>query len=98
MHAFHRYHRVVPAARHRHGRALGRRRDNYPAKPILLIVPFPPEVPRTLGAARGREDGASLGKAIVVANRPGAGGNIGMEVGARLRPTATRWCWRPLEI
>jgi tripartite-type tricarboxylate transporter receptor subunit TctC len=61
--------------------------DSYPAKPILLIVPFPPGGPAdALARLVGDKMGASLGKAIVVANRPGAGGNIGMEVGAKAAP------------
>ena len=61
--------------------------DNYPAKPILLIVPFPPGGPAdALARLVGEKMGASLGKAIVVTNRPGAGGNIGMEIGAKAAP------------
>jgi tripartite-type tricarboxylate transporter receptor subunit TctC len=61
--------------------------DNYPAKPIRLIVPFPPGGPAdALARLVGEKMAASLGKAIVVENRPGAGGNIGMEVGARAAP------------
>jgi tripartite-type tricarboxylate transporter receptor subunit TctC len=61
--------------------------DNYPAKPIRLIVPFPPGGPAdALARLVGEKMAASLGKAIVVENRPGAGGNIGMEVGAKAAP------------
>jgi tripartite-type tricarboxylate transporter receptor subunit TctC len=61
--------------------------DNYPAKPIRLIVPFPPGGPAdALARIVGEKMAASLGKAIVVENRPGAGGNIGMEVGAKAAP------------
>jgi tripartite-type tricarboxylate transporter receptor subunit TctC len=56
----------------------------YPARPLKLIVPF-----RTGGAmdslARALSDALEreLGVAVVVQNRPGAGGNIGYEAGAR---------------
>lgn len=59
----------------------------YPNKPIKLIVPFP---------AGGSLDStsrllaekltASLGQAIVVENRAGAGGNIGMDAVAKSAP------------
>ena len=61
--------------------------DNYPATPIRLIVPFPPGGPAdALARIVGEKMGASMGNVIVVVNRPGAGGNIGMEVGAKAAP------------
>jgi tripartite-type tricarboxylate transporter receptor subunit TctC len=61
--------------------------DNYPSKPIRLVVPFPPGGPAdALARVVGEKIGASLGKPIVVDNRPGAGGNIGMEIGAKAAP------------
>jgi tripartite-type tricarboxylate transporter receptor subunit TctC len=56
---------------------------SYPSKPIRLIVPYPPGGPldtaaRTL-AERVRD---SLGT-VVVENRPGAGGNIGVDYVAK---------------
>ncbi|NOV24343.1 tripartite tricarboxylate transporter substrate binding protein [Cupriavidus necator] len=56
----------------------------YPDHPIRWIVPFPAggamdNIARTLGEEMSR----SLGQAIVVENRPGAGGNIGAELVAR---------------
>ena len=61
--------------------------DNYPAKPIRLIVPFPPGGPAdALARLVSEKMATNLGTAIVVANRPGAGGNIGMEVGAKAAP------------
>jgi tripartite-type tricarboxylate transporter receptor subunit TctC len=61
--------------------------DSYPTKPIRLIVPFPPGGPAdALARIVGEKIGASMGKAIVVDNRPGAGGNIGMEMGAKAPP------------
>ena len=50
----------------------------FPSKPIKLIVPFTPGsgtdvIARTLGEAMAQ----NLGQAVVVENRPGAGGTIG---------------------
>ncbi len=59
----------------------------YPNKPVRMIVPFAPGgasdfVGRVL-APRLTE---VLGQQVVVENRAGAGGNIGMEAGARAAP------------
>jgi tripartite-type tricarboxylate transporter receptor subunit TctC len=57
---------------------------DYPARPIRLIVPGPPGVPPDL-AARVFSDrlATALGKPIVVENRPGATGTIGLAEIAR---------------
>ena len=61
--------------------------DTYPAKALRLIVPFPAGGPAdALARLVGDKLSASLGKAVVVDNRPGAGGNIGMELGAKSAP------------
>ena len=61
--------------------------DAYPAKALRLIVPFPPGGPAdALARLVGDKLSVSLGKAVVVDNRPGAGGNIGMELGAKAAP------------
>ena len=57
----------------------------YPNKPIRLVVTFPPGgAPDIL--ARLFADRAQLGQAIVVDNKPGAGGNIGAEFVAKALP------------
>jgi tripartite-type tricarboxylate transporter receptor subunit TctC len=61
--------------------ALGAHGQEWPAKPVHVIVPFPPgggadAMPRAV-ADRVSE---KLGQPLVVENRPGAGGNIGADV------------------
>jgi len=56
----------------------------YPDKPIRWIVPFPPGgamdgIARTLAEQLARK----FGQAVVVENRSGAGGNVGVEVAAK---------------
>ncbi|CAB3741395.1 hypothetical protein LMG3458_05837 [Achromobacter deleyi] len=61
--------------------------QTYPDRPIRLIVPFPPGggtdiIARELGVALNKTSGWSL----VAENRPGAGGNLGVETAARSAP------------
>lgn len=59
----------------------------YPSKPIRLIVPFPPGGPAdTLARLVGDKLSTSLKTQVIVENRAGAGGNIGMELGAKAPP------------
>jgi tripartite-type tricarboxylate transporter receptor subunit TctC len=54
--------------------------QNYPAKPIKLIVPFPPGGGTDISARTVASALADGGKwAFVVENKPGAGGNLGVE-------------------
>ncbi|OWW19607.1 tripartite tricarboxylate transporter substrate binding protein [Noviherbaspirillum denitrificans] len=56
----------------------------YPTKPIKLIVPFPPGgTTDILARAVGGELQKAWGQAVIIDNRPGAGGNIGSEVVAK---------------
>jgi tripartite-type tricarboxylate transporter receptor subunit TctC len=58
--------------------------QTYPDKPIRLVVPFPPGGGAdNLARAVMPRVGEILGQAIVVDNRPGAGGNVGSESVAR---------------
>jgi tripartite-type tricarboxylate transporter receptor subunit TctC len=60
---------------------------NYPNQPIRMIVPFAPGGASDF-AARLIQPGMSqfLGQQIVVENRAGAAGNVGMDVAARAAP------------
>ncbi len=59
----------------------------YPAKPVRLISPFPPgAVVDTLCRTLAAPLGELLGQPVVVENRTGAGGNVGMEVVAKAPP------------
>jgi len=59
----------------------------YPTQPVRMIVPFAPGGASDF-AARNLQPGMTqaLGQQIVIENRPGAAGNIGMDVAARATP------------
>ena len=70
---------IAPLA---HGQAA-----SYPAKPIRLVVPFPPGgATDILARAIGQRFSEVLGQPVIVDNRPGAGGNIGSELVAKAAP------------
>ena len=59
----------------------------YPSQPIKLIAPFPPGGSVDITARLIAEPlAAALGGKIVIENRSGASGNIGMEAAARAKP------------
>ena len=59
----------------------------YPAKPIRLVVPFPPGGATDLLARDvAQKLTEAWGQSIIVDNRPGAGGNIGTELVAKAAP------------
>jgi tripartite-type tricarboxylate transporter receptor subunit TctC len=59
----------------------------WPAKPIRLIVPFPPGGSAdTLGRLAAQKLSESLGQSIVAENRGGAGGVLGCELAAKAAP------------
>ena len=65
--------------------------DDYPSRPIRLIIPFPPGGSNDIvGRIVANQLGQKLGQTVFVDNRAGAGGVIGTDVAAKARPTATR--------
>ena len=61
--------------------------QNYPTKPVRLIVPFPPGGSNDIvGRLMAQELGDKLGKQVVVDNRGGAGGVLGTEIAANADP------------
>ncbi len=61
--------------------------QGYPAKPIRLILPFPPGSPNdTVGRMLGQKLSEQLGENVVPENRPGAGGNVGIGAAAAAPP------------
>ena len=62
----------------------------YPAKPLRMIIPFPPGGPTDLmGRMAADRLTKGLGVQVVADNRGGAGGNIGFEQCAKSPPTGT---------
>jgi tripartite-type tricarboxylate transporter receptor subunit TctC len=61
--------------------------DTFPRRPVRIIAPFPPGGGVDI-TARILADplGQALGQTIVVDNRPGAGGRLGIELVARAEP------------
>lgn len=61
--------------------------QTYPQRPLRLIVPFAPGgTTDALGRVLAVSLGERLGQQLVVENRPGGGGTIGAEAGARAQP------------
>ena len=61
--------------------------QSFPAKPIRLIVPFPPGgLVDTMARLVGPRLAQELGQAVVIDNKPGAGGNLGAAEVARSAP------------
>src|SRR5215218_7506523 len=59
--------------------SLGAIAQDYPSKPITLVVPFPPGgVAELVGRPLAAELEKTLRQPIVLINRPGAGGSVGM--------------------
>jgi tripartite-type tricarboxylate transporter receptor subunit TctC len=59
----------------------------YPARPVKLIVPFPPGGGNDFIARFvARRLAPALGQPVMVENKPGAGGTIGIEAGLKAAP------------
>jgi len=58
--------------------------QDYPTKPVRFVVPFVPGGPTDIqGRMLGEKLTQHLGQQVIIDNRGGAGGNIGMELVAR---------------
>lgn len=58
--------------------------QNYPVKPVRMILPFPPGGPTDLvGRLLAQKLGEQMGQQVPTDNRPGASGNIGLELAAK---------------
>ena len=67
--------------------AVGNARAEWPERTITLIVPFPAGGPTDLlGRLLAAELAPKLGQSVIVQNRPGAIGNIGIASAARAEP------------
>jgi len=61
--------------------------QTFPAKTIRMILPFPPGGPSDiLGRALAQKLTEQLGHTVITDNRPGAGGNLGLELTAKAPP------------
>lgn len=59
----------------------------WPARPIRMVVPFPPgSSPDLIARIVTEKLATALGQPVLVENRPGAGGNIGTGMVARAAP------------
>ncbi len=64
-----------------------RAEDNYPSRPVQLIIPFAAGGPTDIvGRIMGAKMGQLLGQTFVVEDRSGAGGNIGADYVAKAAP------------
>jgi len=61
--------------------------DLWPSKPVKIIVPFSPgSVQDALARSFSNELGQSLGEAVIVENKAGAGGTVGTGIVAKSAP------------
>lgn len=67
------------------GRAAGA--DPYPSRPVKIIVPFAPGSVMDVYARKMSDPlSQALGQPVIIENRPGASGTLGVGVGAKARP------------
>ena len=61
--------------------------QSYPARPIRMIMPFPPGGPTDIvGRLVAAKLAEQIGQSVVADSRPGASGNVGLEIAAKSPP------------
>ncbi|MGE8318689.1 MAG: Bug family tripartite tricarboxylate transporter substrate binding protein [Comamonas sp.] len=66
--------------------------DAWPAKPIRLVVPYPPGGSSDIIARSiSQQISQALKQPVIVDNKPGANGNLGAELVARAQPDGYTW-------
>ncbi len=61
--------------------------QTFPTKTVRLILPFPPGGPSDiLGRALAQKLTEQMGQTVIADNRPGAGGNLGLELTSKAPP------------
>jgi len=61
--------------------------DNYPTRPITLIVPYAPGgATDIIGRVFAEEVSNTIGQRVIVENRPGAAGSLGAAAVSRAEP------------
>jgi tripartite-type tricarboxylate transporter receptor subunit TctC len=61
--------------------------DNYPSKPVTIIVPFPPGGGTDVGARLiAQKLSAKWGQSVVIENKGGAAGILGVDLAAKAKP------------
>ena len=70
--------------------------QDYPVRPLRLIVPWPPGGGAdVIARVIFQKVGDSIGQQVIVDNRGGASTIIGMDIVAKAAPTVTRSDFRP---
>jgi tripartite-type tricarboxylate transporter receptor subunit TctC len=70
--------------------------QQWPARPVTIVAPFPPGGPiDVLARLVGEKFRERTGQAVVVENRPGGAGNIGIAAVARAAPDGYTWLFVP---
>src|SRR6202451_1635154 len=61
--------------------------EDYPNRPVTIVVPFPPGASNdTLARYEEKVRGRALHGSFVVESKPGAGGDIGISLAAKANP------------